>query len=332
MKHFVLPGLMLVLWLACPAWAQETTYQAIEAMQRETQIGFTRAYNRLVISAEQGGRIVAVNGDVGDSLPDGLAFACVDDTYTRLELRANRAERNTLQVDRVYYRKEVARIRQLLQQNSSSQSQLDAAQRNLDRSEAQLDALNVQAEVLNEQLKRLCVVPPSGWRVIERHVETGQWVNTGEALGVVGDYRQLVVPFALSSDEYRALLALRSSGLRVKLTETGREVDARMIRVSPAFDPASRKISLQLLLDEGIAQPRGGMRVALTLDIPARDGAVMVPEPALRQRYEQYWLKRLDGSEIPVVYRGRESRPDGDWVRVAAPDLRPGDRFIPFGE
>ncbi|MET0090299.1 MAG: efflux RND transporter periplasmic adaptor subunit [Candidatus Thiodiazotropha sp.] len=332
MKHILLLLLVQIFLLSRPIQAQETFYEAITATQRETQIGFTRAYHRVVLSAELNGRVVRVNGDVGDSLPDGQALACMDDTFINLELRANRVERSGLQVDRDYYRKEVARIRQLLQQNSSSQSQLDSAQRNLDKTESQIEALNVQAEVLSERLQRLCVVPPSGWRVIERNVEPGQWVNTGEPIGVAGDYRQLVVPFALSSDEYRALQVLQQTGIQVKLTETGQELSAGLIRVSPAFDPASRKIALQLRLDEGIADPRGGQRVALTLDVPARDGAVMVPERALRQRYEQYWLKREDGTEIPVVYRGRESRPEGEWVRVAAPGIAPGDRFIPFTE
>ncbi|MET0027458.1 MAG: efflux RND transporter periplasmic adaptor subunit [Candidatus Thiodiazotropha sp.] len=332
MKHILLLLLVQIFLLSRPIQAQETFYEAITATQRETQIGFTRAYRRVVLSAELNGRVISVNGDVGDSLPDGQALACVDDTFINLELRANRVERSGLQVDRDYYRKEVARIRQLLQQNSSSQSQLDTAQRNLDKTESQIQALNVQAEVLDERLQRLCVVPPSGWRVIERNVEPGQWVNTGEPIGVAGDYRQLVVPFALSVDEYRALQVLQQTGIQVKLTETGQELPARLIRVSPAFDPASRKIALQLLLDEGLSEHRGGQRVALTLDVPARDGAVMVPQQALRQRYEQYWLKREDGSEIPVVYRGRESRPDGEWVRVAAPGIAPGDRFIPFTE
>ncbi len=332
MKYILLVVLFQSLLMFRPAQAQETVYEAIAATQRETQIGFTRAYHRVVLSAELNGRVVSVNGDVGDSLPDGQALACVDDTFITLELRANRAERMGLQVDRDYYRKEVARIRQLLQQNSSSQSQLDTAQRNLDKTESQIEALSVQAEVLNERLQRLCIAPPSGWRVIERNVEPGQWVNTGESIGVAGDYQRLVVPFALSADEYRALQALQSTGIRVSLTETGQDLPAELIRVSPAFDPASRKIALQLLLDEGLTEHRGGQRVALTLDVPARDGAVMVPEQALRQRYEQYWLKREDGAEIPVVYRGRESRPDGEWVRVAAPGIALGDRFIPFTE
>ncbi len=331
-KRLLLFGLIQLLLMPGTILAQETVYAAVVAMQRETQTGFTRAYRRVVLSAEQSGRIVRVNGDVGDTLTEGQPLACVDDTFTELELRANQAERKGLESDLTYTRKEVTRIRQLLQQNSSSQSQLDAAQSTFARTESQLEALKVQAQILRERIQRLCIVPPTGWRVIERRVEPGQWVNAGEPVGEVGDYRRLVVPFALTTDEYQALRSAQKTGLRVSLADSGRDIAAEVIRVSPAFDPGSRKVSLQLLLDEGLAEHRGGLRVGLTLDIPARDGAVMVPAQALRQRYEQYWLKRADGTEIPVVYRGRESRPDGDWVRVDAPGIAPGDRFIPFTE
>jgi RND family efflux transporter MFP subunit len=332
MKRFLLLGLFQLLLTPGTILAQETVYQAVKAMHRETQTGFTRAYRRVVLSAEQSGRIVRVNGDVGDTLEEGQSLACVDDTFIELELRANQAERKGLESDLTYYRKEVSRIRQLLRQNSSSQSQLDTAQSTLERSESQLEALKVQAQILRERIQRLCIVPPTGWRVIERRVEPGQWVNAGEPVGEAGDYRRLVVPFALTTDEYQALRSAQETGLRVSLTGSGQDIAAEVVRVSPAFDPNSRKISLPLLLDEGLVEHRGGLRVALTLDIPARNGAVMVPEQALRQRYEQYWLKRVDGTEIAVVYRGRESRPDGDWVRVDAPGVTPGDRFIPFAE
>ncbi|MES9980256.1 MAG: hypothetical protein ABW107_16075 [Candidatus Thiodiazotropha sp. 6PLUC5] len=72
---------------------------------------------------------------------------------------------------------------------------------------------------------------------------------------------------------------------------------------------------------------RGGLRVELALNIPTRSGAVLVPERALQQRYEQYWLKRPDGSEISVVYLGRSNGPDEGWVRVTSPEIKPGDKF-----
>jgi multidrug efflux pump subunit AcrA (membrane-fusion protein) len=244
-----------------------------------------------------------------------------------LELRTNRAEQDALEVDKAYYQKEVVRYRKLLKQNSSSESQLDSAQRNLNKIRTQLDALVIAAEMLLERKQRLCIVAPTGWRVVKRFIDPGEWVNVGEPVVEVGDYNRLIVPFALSMAEHQALIA-QQDGLKVRLPELQVEVPASVQRLSPAFDETSRKIHLELEISDGVISPRGGLRVELGLRIPVQTGAVLIPERSLQQRYEQYWLKRPDGEEVRVVYLGRSNGIDADWVRVSSPDIKPGDQFL----
>jgi RND family efflux transporter MFP subunit len=301
-------------------------------VKRETLSAFTRAHTRLVLSAESAGRIVKVNGDVGDHVIENEPFACLDDTYLDLGISNNRAERKTLKVDIKYFDKEVNRFNKLLKKNSSTKSQLDTAQRNLDKSRAQLDSLTVAGEILKEKKQRLCVKPPVGWKIIKRYVEPGTWVNTGMPVVEVGNYSSLVAPFALSMTEYQALRKNLKSGIKVKLPELNAELPAKLVRVSPAFDEKSRKIHLELELKQGLTVNRGGLRVNLDLDIPMHTGAVLIPEIALQQRYEQYWLKRIDGGEVSVVYLGRANNPEQKLVRVVSPEIKPGDKFLVSNE
>jgi multidrug efflux pump subunit AcrA (membrane-fusion protein) len=263
---------------------------------------------------------------VGEKTQAETPFACLDTTFIDLDLDANRQEQAALQVDRVYYRKEVKRIRQLLAQNSSSQSQLDAAQRNLDKTQVQLKALEVAKRTLLEKKARYCITPPAGWRIIRRHVEPGEWINAGEPVVEIGDYRHLLIPFALTVEEYEAL-RLQGDALSVRLPQLDLEVPVTPLRVSPAFDETSRKITMELEIAETLSDSRGGLRAELPLKLPFDTGAVMLPASALLQRYEQYWLKRPGGEEVRVVYLGREASPDGERVRVSSPEIAPGDRF-----
>jgi RND family efflux transporter MFP subunit len=312
--------------LSAVAYAEEVLVTAQPAFQQERLSGFTRERTRLVLSAETSGRVVEVNGDVGDVTVEGESFACLDPTFIDLELAANQAERKALEVDLVYFRKEVKRIRRLLAQRSSSESQLDAAERNLDKTRVQLEALEIAGRTLQERKQRHCIRPPAGWRIISRQVEPGEWINAGAPVVEVGDYRALLVPFALSMDEYQALQA-RNGDLSLFLTQQGREVSASLLRVSPAFDETSRKIAIELEIGEGIEARRGGLRAELELAIPLSSGAVMLPESALLQRYEQYWLKRPDGEAVRVVYLGRDTGSQGAVVCVTAPGIKAGDRF-----
>ncbi|MES9993776.1 MAG: efflux RND transporter periplasmic adaptor subunit [Candidatus Thiodiazotropha sp.] len=327
MRYFKLSSLVLsLILLPIHSSAEDSLVTAKPALQREILSGFTRARTRIVLSAENAGRIASVNADVGDLIREDEPFACQDQTFINMELRSNRAERDALTVDKAYFRKEVARYRQLLKQNSSSQSQLDSALRSLDKTDTQLAALTVAAEILQERKARLCIKAPAGWSVVKRYIEPGEWVNTGEPVVDVGDYNSLVVPFALSMAEYRALKSLQAE-LKLYLPELQSEVDASILRISPAFDEVSRKINIELEITVDQSLARGGLRVELALDIPMRNDAVLVPEHALRQRYEQYWLQRADGEEIRVVYLGQIKADDGTWIRVSGSGIKPGDQF-----
>ncbi len=322
----MLPVLLGLLFDAPPVQAQDWVV-AKAASQRETLSGFTRERTRLVLSAETSGRVLQVNADVGDEVPAGEPLACLDPTFLDLEIRANQAEIASLQVDIRHFRKQVKRFSQLLKQNSSSESQLDDAQHNLDKTLSQLASLKIQAETLQERSRRLCVTAPQGWIVIERRLEAGQWVNTGEALFVVGDFSRLLVPFALNSEEFKALQA-QADSLTLRFTDLNHQAIAKIERISPAFDETSRKTYVELEIPGTDIPSRGGLRAELVLDIPLNSGAVLLPAKALTQRYEEHWLTRANGDQVNVVYLGESRIEDEDWVKVISPQVKPGDRFL----
>ena len=105
---------------------------------------------------------------------------------------------------------------------------------------------------------------------------------------------------------------------------------ARLERVSPGFDEKSRKILVDLQIEGDQVLGRGGIRADLLLDLPITNGALIVPETAVEQRYEQYWLERPDGERIPVVYLGPASNaePGQSKVRVSHPSISSGQKFV----
>ncbi len=322
----IIPVLLGLLFLAPMAQAQDWV-AAEAAIQRETFSGFTRERTRLVLSSEASGRVQRVNADVGDVISGDEPFACLDPTFLDLEIRANQAEIASLQVDVRHFRKQVKRFSQLLKKNSSSESQLDDAQHNLDKTLSQLAALKIQGETLQERSRRLCVTAPKGWVVIKRHIEVGQWINAGEAVVEVGDFSRLLVPFAFSSEEFKALRA-QADELTLRLNELNHQAIAKIERISPAFDAASRKIYVELEIPGTDIPARGGLRAELELDIPLNSGAVLLPAKALTQRFEEHWLTRVNGDKVSVVYLGQSRVKDGDWVRVSSPQVKPGDKFL----
>lgn len=306
---------------------------AAPAMRDSALIGFTRALAELPLVAETDGRVQEIFFDVGDTVDERGRFAQLDTTFLQLDIEEVIAQQDRLRSQAAFDQREVARIRELVRQNSASASQLDALEQSLLDNDHALRALDVKRRILEERAVRATVTAPVGSRITGRQIELGQWVHAGETVGRAADFSTLLVPFALTPEQFAALEQTRDN-LRLELldpidgaTDAAREtwVTARIYRVNPGFDPETRKIAVDLALNQAPPAARGGLRVRLRLTLPEATGAVSLPSAALGSSYEELWVIREDGRRVPVLRLGPDAR-DPELIRVTAPGLKPGDR------
>ncbi|WP_241667454.1 efflux RND transporter periplasmic adaptor subunit [Pseudodesulfovibrio senegalensis] len=308
--------------------ASTETFAVRKAARRAILTAFTRARSRMTLVSEVSARVEDVQADVGDTLgKDGL-FARLDSTFIRLDLEKNRADQKRLKSDVRFYGRERERYGDLVKSRTAAQSTLDSHERDHATALQQLKGLQIEERRLEEQLRRHTLRGPEGWQVVERYIEPGEWVNTGEKVAELGRYDVLLVPFALSSTEYAALKALGDT-VTLNLPDSHGTVQATLERVSPGFDPETRKINVDLQISSGDLPFRGGVRTELVLNLPDPGGSVLVPSSALVKAYEEYFLMTPDNERVRVVLLG--SAPGG-FVRVTSPDVRVGDRFLKFPE
>ena len=287
--------------------------------------GFTRARATMELVSEHSGKVTEVNFDVGDTIPANSVFVRTDPTFLELDLKRNLASQARAMSEIDYFDREAARYRTLVQRQTAAVSALDKLEQELTRSRHTLHELEVEEAVLREKLARTAVPAPSGWRVIRRFIEPGEWISAGQTAAVLGDFRKLLIPYALSPDEYHSLMELDPSIVLTLPDQGDRQIKARIFRVSPAFDPVTRKINVELAVSEGMPVMRGGFRCRLTISLPDRSGAVLAPKTALEQRYEDFWLVRKSGRKVRVLILG--DGPDQETVRITSPDIRPGEKF-----
>ncbi|QGY39528.1 efflux RND transporter periplasmic adaptor subunit [Pseudodesulfovibrio cashew] len=328
MKHVSLLTLALVLsvWLlpaSVRAQSQET-FEAEAAARRATLTGFTRARSSMTLVAEESGRVEKVMADVGDTLGQDGLFAQLDTTFIRLDLRENRAEQERLKSDFEYYRKEMNRYKQLVKSKNAAQSTLDSNVRAHQGALQQLRGKQIEERVLMERMKRFSLIGPAGWKVVTRYIEPGEWVTKGEKVAELGNYEALLVPYALTGAEFRALKE-QGENITLRLTDLNIPVQARIERVSPGFDPQSRKINVDLQISQGDFEFRGGLRTELVLELPDPGGAVLVPATALVKAYEEYFLMTPEGERVRVMLLGSGRN---NLRRVSSPEVHAGDRFM----
>lgn len=307
-----------------PAVKSTETFVAQSAARRSALTGFTRARNSMTLVSEESGRVHKVVADVGDTLGEHGLFAELDTTFIELDLAGNRADQQRLRSELNYNKKEMDRYKALVKNQNAAQSTLDNNIRAHTAALQQLRAKQIDERVLTERMKRFSLLGPAGWKVVTRYVEPGEWITKGEKVAELGRYDVLLVPFALTSGEYRALKQLGET-VELNLTDLNQTISATVARVSPGFDPQTRKINVDLEIDKGDFEFRGGLRAELVIDLPDPGGAVIVPKSALIKAYEEYFLMTPDGERVRVVLLGSA---DNNMRRVTSPDVRPGASYL----
>jgi len=328
MKHRVIVFLLFIQMLSSySVFAEQQWVEVTPAMRGIVITGFTRAEAKMPLATEVEGTVSEIFADVGESIPQSRRFACLDSTFAKIDIKSVESEMSDHYIDIKFYKKQVARYSKLVKKQTSSVNVLDGFSRDLDKARQALSSATLRKKRLEEHKRRHCIEADAGWLVIDRKIEKGQWLREGEIVAHVGNYSQLKVPVSLSQQE---LIALKREKKNLKLVfrELNLKVPARIEHISPAFDEETRKILVDLLIEDKPPELRGGMRVELILKVPdSKASAFSISKQALEERFEEYFLHRQDGKSIRI----KLIRDHGDgFVTILSNEVKESDKFKLF--
>jgi len=309
--------------LCLPVLAEQKWVTAESATRMVTITGFTRAQSVMPLSAEVEGKVSNIFADIGEPIPPSKKFACLDDTFAKIDIKSAKNEMSRHYIDIKYFKKEVSRHKKLVEKHTSAISVLDSLTRDLNNARQSLAVASIRKQRLEEHMRRHCIEAPEGWLLIDRNIELGQWVNQGDVVANVGNYSQLKVPISLSQQELAALQ--QDNNIELSLMDFNLKVSATIDHISPAFDDKTRKILVDLLIKGNLPELRGGMRVGLMLNIlDAKSTSFTISKLALEERFEEYWLQRKDGKKIRVKLLSDQANGK---VTISSHEIKLGDQF-----
>lgn len=302
---------------------------ALPAVRMVELTGFTRPLAKVHLVAEVAGRMEQIHADIGQAIPRDGIFAKIDDTFLQLDLDELLVQAEHLESQVAFARREVERHKELARQKNTSAAQLDTIEQSLRDNTYALRAIRIKQQVLEERLRRTHVRAPAGWLVTARSVEPSQWVHEGEVIAEVANFSSLLVPFALTPEQFAALTTTVASleGLHLNLLDLGIQVRTNIQRANPDFDLDTRKILVELRIDTPLPQQHGNLRARLALPLPERIGTVLLPATAVEERYEELWVTREDGIRIQVMRLGVADDQNPEMLRLTSSRIRVGDRF-----
>lgn len=307
----------------------------LPAEKEVTLMGYTREHRAMDVFSEVPGKALRVNYDVGDTV-GAAPFVELDTTFVDLDIDSTEKSIGRLEVAlrqaasrAAYLEKEFWRIDTLHKGDRATEVRRDAAAQDLEQARLERDSvelrlreLQTMLEELRERKKRHRIEVPRGWVVTGRAVEPGEVMQVGVPLGRASDFRRLVVPLSVGSEELEAIRALpRTFGARLE----GEPAEARVNWTNPEFDEKTRKRAIELLITKHHGPGAGGLRFTLPLRVRAE--GILVPRAAIIERYENPRVRvKATGEVVKVIITGESGR-----YAIVAHDERiaPGTELLP---
>lgn len=323
---------------------------ARETVQEKRQVvGTLRAVHRADVAAQESGAVMDVKVDVGDEVEEGGVILSLDDRRIKVSLEEarsmqtaavalvderkaeeTRAERD-LEMKEGLFRKRAVSESEFL----DSQRQASVAAARVKAAEDEAAATASSLEMMEIRLADLVVKAPFTGRVVERHVDPGEWIAPGDPVvtlvssGTVEAW--LNVP-----ERFIGAVGGGENALRIVADGSGISSEAKRVKTVADIDPVTRLFSVVVEIDDEKGAMAPGMSVHAELPVGDAGEYLAVPVDAVLDTFQGSTVfKAVPSSKggmptaerIAVVVKFRR---DGK-AYVESDSLKPGEQVVVEG-
>ncbi|GIU31185.1 hemolysin D [Shewanella colwelliana] len=297
---------MLLTTLSTTAASADIETLSVDAQQRPQWVSLDaqlEAVKSATVSAQTSGRIIKVNYDVNDIVPQGAALLEITSKAQGAELAAAEAELARAQAQNEEAQKQRKRYEELFPQGAISQGDMDQAIANARTSSQAVSAAKARIIQANESLQYTIVSAPFSGIVTQRYVEEGEAVAPGQPLLSGFSTDQLR---AVTNVPFRYINALRSHPEVKIFLPNGDVMNANQLTIFSFADPSSHSYKTRINLPSNDAGLMPGMWLKVQF-IAGQRSTMMIPQSAV-----------LNQNELSAVYLIKQGEPVLNQVRLGA--------------
>lgn len=264
-------------------------------------IGTVSAVSGVMLSAEEGGRVVSINFESGTNVNK-------DDVLVELDSSVEQSQRDAVKAQLDLAEITEKRQKTLRDKNAVSQSSYDLALSNLANLKAEYDRLSAVID------KKKIIAPFSGKAGI-RQVDLGEMLSFASPVVELQQQDNLNIDFYLPQNAVKDLIV--GDGVNISLDQ-GVNIEAKLTAISSKVDPVSRNISLQATLEnkDNILVP--GMYVDVEVVLAKTETIVSVPISSVN--YTPF------GNSVYVIKPGESAEPRDVQSEVVVLGRKRGDQ------
>lgn len=278
------------------------------------------AVKAATVSAQTSGRIVKLNYDVNDVVPEGAALLEITSKEQGAELASFEADLAKAKALNVEAQAQYKRYKELFPQGAISKGAMDEATANAKATEQAVTAAQARVIKASESLKYTVVSAPFSGVVTERFVELGETVSPGQALLSGFSASQMR---AITQVPQRYINQLKNAPEFLVRLSDGRELTSTDLTIFSFADPVSHSYQVRINLPENEANLQPGTWAKASFKNGERE-KIQLPASALLTMNElsSVYLKQ---GEAFVLTQVRVTEPLDGEVEVLA-GLKSGDK------
>jgi RND family efflux transporter MFP subunit len=257
--------------------------------------GRVEASKAATVAAQTSGRILTLNYDVNDLVPQGAPLLEITSKFQGAEYSAAEAELAKAQAINQEAQAQFQRLATLFPQGAVSQGAMDEVKARAKTSQQAISAAQANLTKAKETLNYTVVNAPFSGRVTHRHVEQGETVSVGQALFSGYSTDSLRILGQIPQNHYQQ--ALTNPLFSVQIAGKNYSIDKSNVELMAFADPLTHSHELRLNLnniDELVADITPGQWLKVTLALKDEMG-IQIPQSAILSRGELTSVYRIQG-------------------------------------
>ncbi len=267
-----------------------------------------RAMRKVEIASQADGVVRSVAAEEGDFVQKGSLLASLDDRDLQIDLALaeqrlaqTKVQRESAEIRREKADTQIKNQRADLERNEKALAEGLVSDTEVAAMRHRLDELlhdhRVEAATVREQnhrieeleseirkvkllISRTRIVAPFSCRVTERTVELGQTIRNSDKLFEIGVFTPLLADVHLAEQDSQRVQPDQKAVIRLG-TDSGEEIEGRVVRVSPVVDDATGTVKVTTELRPSNSNFRPGAFVLVEIETDTHDDVVLIPKQAI---------------------------------------------------
>ncbi|WP_428422250.1 efflux RND transporter periplasmic adaptor subunit [Methylibium sp.] len=260
-----------IVWWQWPARVETALPARGPAIEAVYATGTVEPTVMVPVAPRAGGRLLTIDAEEGAPVRRGQVLARIESSDLDQTVQEMRA------------REQLARLQ--FERTSDLVEKRFVAPAELDRTRSELHAAQAATRRAEAQRAYNQLVAPADGMVLRRDGEAGQFVPAGQAVFTLACCAPLRVAAEVDEEDIARVVVGQKVTMRSDALP-GRLFDGEVADITPKGDPVSRSYRVRIRLADAPAVNAGPMRSGMTMDanliVSRREGALLVPNRALK--------------------------------------------------